>query len=161
MSKIVAFRRCGAKERFRDQLEVACAILRNAIDSPVDEDLLDAVGDLANDLLKAIDAYRGGDFVRPGKLMNELKERMEMKWSYRVPTQEELRERERSELREKLLANCIEETGVRPEVDSPCLIWTGAIDAGGYGSMWWRGRHRGPGIIIINRGEGCGLSKNS
>jgi hypothetical protein len=67
MNRVVAFRRSCAKERLRDQLEVARAILRNAIDSPVDEDLLNAVGDLANDLLKAIDAYRGGDFVRPGK----------------------------------------------------------------------------------------------
>jgi hypothetical protein len=58
MSKIVAFRKWGAKERLRDQLEVARAILRNAIDSPVDEDLLRLVEDVAADLRRAVTGYR-------------------------------------------------------------------------------------------------------
>ena len=67
MSRVVRFPTRTAKQRFRAELETAISILYRQANGEITEDLLDAVGDLANDLHKAIDAYRGGDFVRPSK----------------------------------------------------------------------------------------------
>lgn len=58
MSNIISFRRVSAKERLRDQLDVACSILRNAANSPVDEDLLKLIGDVADDVKKAVRNFR-------------------------------------------------------------------------------------------------------
>jgi hypothetical protein len=58
MNKVVRFRRWTAKERLRDQLEVARAILRKAIDGPIDEDLLTLVEDVAEDLHNAVNNFR-------------------------------------------------------------------------------------------------------
>ena len=47
-----------AEDRLRDELMTARAILRNAIDGPVDEGLLELISDLADDLKKAVRNYR-------------------------------------------------------------------------------------------------------
>jgi hypothetical protein len=49
-----------AEDRLRDELMTARAILRNAIDGPVDEGLLELIEDLADDLKKAVRNYRSG-----------------------------------------------------------------------------------------------------
>jgi hypothetical protein len=58
MSKVVQFPRWGPEDRLRDELMTARAILRDLIDSEVTEDLVQAVSDLADDLIKACDAYK-------------------------------------------------------------------------------------------------------
>jgi hypothetical protein len=58
MSKIIRLRQVNAEERFRDQLMTARAILRSLIDSEVTEDLLVAVEDLSDDIMKAVDNFR-------------------------------------------------------------------------------------------------------
>ena len=40
-----------AEDRLRDELMTARAILRNAIDGPMDKNLLELIEDLANDLI--------------------------------------------------------------------------------------------------------------
>ena len=47
-----------AEDRLRDELMTARAILRNAIDGPVDTNLLELISDLADDLKKAVRNYR-------------------------------------------------------------------------------------------------------
>jgi hypothetical protein len=47
-----------AEDRLRDELMTARAILRNAIDGPVDKNLLELISDLADDLKKAVRNYR-------------------------------------------------------------------------------------------------------
>jgi hypothetical protein len=47
-----------AEDRLRDELMTALAILRNAIDGPVDKNLLELIEDLADDLKKAVRNYR-------------------------------------------------------------------------------------------------------
>ena len=47
-----------AEDRLRDELMTARAILRNAIDGPVDKNLLELIEDLADDLKKAVRNYR-------------------------------------------------------------------------------------------------------
>jgi hypothetical protein len=49
-----------AEDRLRDELMTARAILRNAIDGPVDKNLLELIEDLADDLKKAVRNYRSG-----------------------------------------------------------------------------------------------------
>lgn len=49
-----------AEDRLRDELMTARAILRNAIDGPVDKNLLELISDLADDLKKAVRNYRSG-----------------------------------------------------------------------------------------------------
>jgi hypothetical protein len=49
-----------AEDRLRDELMTARAILRNAIDGPVDANLLELIEDLADDLKKAVRNYRSG-----------------------------------------------------------------------------------------------------
>jgi hypothetical protein len=58
MSKVVEFPRLDAGDRFRDELMTARAILCGLIDSEVTDDLVEAVEDLADDLIKACDAYK-------------------------------------------------------------------------------------------------------
>jgi hypothetical protein len=60
MSKVVEFKGWSAEDRLRDELMTARAILRNAVDGPVSDDLLRLVEDIADDLKKAINNYRGG-----------------------------------------------------------------------------------------------------
>ena len=47
-----------AEDRLRDELMTARAILRGAIDGPVDKNLLELISDLADDLKKAVRNYR-------------------------------------------------------------------------------------------------------
>jgi hypothetical protein len=48
----------SGEDRLRDELMTARAILRNAIDGPVDKNLLELISDLAEDLKKAVRNYR-------------------------------------------------------------------------------------------------------
>lgn len=56
--KVIPLLRAG--DRLRDELMTARAILRNAIDGPVDKNLLELISDLADDLKKAVRNYRSG-----------------------------------------------------------------------------------------------------
>jgi hypothetical protein len=59
MGKVVELRRVDAEDRFRDQLMTARAILRGlANEDEVTEAVLEATADLAEDLLKAVEALR-------------------------------------------------------------------------------------------------------
>ena len=57
-SKVIQF--VSAEDRLRDELMTARAILRNAIDGPINDDLLGLITDIADDLRKAVSNYRGG-----------------------------------------------------------------------------------------------------
>jgi hypothetical protein len=54
---IVRLRQVDAEERFRDQLATAITILRNHV-GQITDDLLEAIEDLADDLVKAVDEFR-------------------------------------------------------------------------------------------------------
>jgi hypothetical protein len=58
MSKVVRFPATTAEQRFRHELNTAIAILVRHAKSEVTEDLLVAVEDLADDLVKAVDGFR-------------------------------------------------------------------------------------------------------
>ena len=58
MSNVVEFKRWNAEDRFRDQLMTSIAILRHHADCDVTGDLVEAVENLADDLIRACDAYR-------------------------------------------------------------------------------------------------------
>jgi hypothetical protein len=61
MGKVVELRRGDAEDRFRDRLMTARAILRGLVDEErVTEDVLVAVADLTEDLLKATEEFRLG-----------------------------------------------------------------------------------------------------
>jgi hypothetical protein len=55
---IVRLRQVDAEERFRDQLATAITILRNHVGHEITDDLLEAIEDLADDLVKAVDEFR-------------------------------------------------------------------------------------------------------
>ena len=57
-SKVIQF--VSAEDRLRDELMTARAILRNAVDAPINDDLLRLVADIADDLRKAVSNYQGG-----------------------------------------------------------------------------------------------------
>jgi hypothetical protein len=59
MSNVVQLRYEDPEERFRDRLMTARAILRGLIDEEsVTEDVLQAVCDLADDMVKAVGEFR-------------------------------------------------------------------------------------------------------
>jgi hypothetical protein len=58
VTKVVSFTRWTAAERLRAELVVAAQIIHGLAQTPMSEDLLDAVSDLATDLEKAVEEYR-------------------------------------------------------------------------------------------------------
>jgi hypothetical protein len=58
MSKVVRFPATSAEQRFRHELNTAIAILVRHAKREITEDLLEAIEDLAEDLIKACDAYK-------------------------------------------------------------------------------------------------------
>jgi|SoiMethySBSTD1v2_1073268.scaffolds.fasta_scaffold4929899_2 hypothetical protein len=58
MSRVVRFPAASAEQRFRHELNTAIAILVRHAKSEITEDLLVAIEDLADDLIKAVDGFR-------------------------------------------------------------------------------------------------------
>lgn len=55
---VVHFPVTSAKDRFRHELTTAISILCGHVNSEITEDLVQAIEDLADDLIKACDAYK-------------------------------------------------------------------------------------------------------
>jgi len=55
---VIEFKRWSAAERLRAELVVAAQIIHGLAQTPMSEDLPDAVSDLAADLEKAVEEYR-------------------------------------------------------------------------------------------------------
>jgi hypothetical protein len=58
MNKVVRFPTRTAKQRFRAELETAISILHRQANGEIIEDLVQAVQDLAKDLVTAVECFR-------------------------------------------------------------------------------------------------------